>query len=321
VVVVTGAAGFIGARLVQALRQRGVPVASVDHAADFDARPEHAGIDFGERVEPDGVIDWLAGQGSVGAIVHLGACTDTREQDLAYLGRVNVGASQALWRHASRAGIPLVYASSAATYGDGQLGYDDDEAMMPRLRPLNRYGDSKQQFDLWALTEERNGLHPPSWAGLKFFNVYGFGERHKGPMASVVLQAFDQISATSRVRLFKSHRPGVPDGHQSRDFILVDDVVDVLMALVASPVPRGIFNLGTGRARTFLDLAKAVFAALRLPERIEFIDTPEDLRRHYQYFTEARMERLRQAGYLRPFTSLEVGVDRYVGDLQRAARA
>lgn len=320
-VVVTGAAGFIGSRLVQALRARGVALVSVDHAGHFDSRPEHAGIDFGERVEPDEVIGWLGARSDVRAIVHLGACTDTREQDRAYLDRVNLGASQALWRHASRARIPLVYASSAATYGDGTLGYDDDEATMPRLRPLNRYGESKQQFDLWALEQERAGLHPPAWTGLKFFNVYGFGERHKGPMASVVLQAFDQIVATSRVRLFKSHRPDIPDGHQSRDFILVDDVVDVLMTLVASPVPRGIFNLGTGRARTFVDLANAVFVALRLPERIEFIDTPEDVRRHYQYFTEARMDRLRQAGYLRPFTSLEAGVERYVRDLERAARA
>jgi ADP-L-glycero-D-manno-heptose 6-epimerase len=250
------------------------------------------------------------------AIVHLGACTDTREQNIEYLARVNIRASQDLWRYATEARVPFIYASSAATYGGGERGYDDDETLIPSLTPLNPYGDSKQQFDLWALDQERRGEHPPAWCGLKFFNVYGFGERHKGPMASVVLHAYDQIEATGQVRLFKSHRPGVADGHQSRDFILVDDVVDVLVWLVAQPVARGIYNLGTGRARTFLDLAKAVFGALGRPDRIEFIDTPQDVRRHYQYFTEARMSRLRSAGYVRPFTTLEEGVASYVRRLR-----
>jgi ADP-L-glycero-D-manno-heptose 6-epimerase len=321
-IVVTGAAGFIGARFVRALGTRFVPIVSVDHLQHFDARTEHAGIDFGERVEPDGLLTWLAGRSAgVDAVVHLGACTDTREQDRAYLSRVNVEFSQAIWRHCARARIPLVYASSAATYGDGSLGYDDDEQVIPRLRPLNRYGESKQQLDLWALGQDRAGSRPPAWCGLKFFNVYGFGERHKGPMASVVLHAFDQIVATGQVRLFKSHRPDVADGHQARDFVFVDDVVDVLARLVERPVDRGIFNLGSGRARTFLDLARAVFSALGVPERIEFIDTPEDVRRHYQYFTEARMERLRAAGYDKPFTSLEDGVTRYVGLLRQGAPA
>ncbi|MCC7010109.1 MAG: ADP-glyceromanno-heptose 6-epimerase [Acidobacteria bacterium] len=321
-VVVTGAAGFIGARLVQALRAQGLDVTSVDHGSHFDTRPEHADVEFGTRLEPERAVAWLQSlDAPPRAIVHLGACTDTREQDVAYLTRVNLRASQELWRYASDAGVPFIYASSAATYGAGEHGYDDDERLVPRLKPLNKYGESKQQFDLWALDEARAGAHPPAWCGLKFFNVYGFGERHKGPMASVVLHAYDQIAATGRVRLFRSHEPGVPDGHQARDFVFVDDVVDVLAWLVRQPTPRGIFNLGTGKARTFLDLARAVFAAVGQPERIDFIDTPEDVRRHYQYFTEARMDRLLAHGYARPFTTLEDGVASYVRSLRTHAAA
>jgi ADP-L-glycero-D-manno-heptose 6-epimerase len=320
-VVVTGAAGFIGARCVQGLRARGVPVVSVDRLEHFGARPEHAGIDFGERVDADAIGAWLDARDPVRAIVHLGACTDTREMDRAYLDRVNLSASQQLWTYATRARVPLVYASSAATYGDGALGYDDDEARIPELRPLNPYGESKQRFDEWALEQERAGRHPPAWTGLKFFNVYGFGERHKGRMASVVLHAFDQVQATGRVRLFKSHRAGIADGHQARDFVFIDDVVDTLAALVERPLPRGIFNLGSGTARTFLDLATAVFAALGRPPAIDFIDTPVDLRSQYQYFTEARMTRLREAGYARTPTPLEAGVARYVHALAAAVHA
>jgi ADP-L-glycero-D-manno-heptose 6-epimerase len=320
-VVVTGAAGFIGARCVQGLRARGVPVVSVDRLEHFGARPEHAGIDFGERVDADAIGAWLDARDPVRAIVHLGACTDTREMDRAYLDRVNLRASQQLWTYATRARVPLVYASSAATYGDGALGYDDDEARIPELRPLNPYGESKQRFDEWTLEQERAGRHPPAWTGLKFFNVYGFGERHKGRMASVVLHAFDQVQATGRVRLFKSHRAGIADGHQARDFVFVDDVVDTLAALVERPLPRGIFNLGSGTARTFLDLATAVFAALGRPPAIDFIDTPVDLRSQYQYFTEARMTRLREAGYARTPTPLEAGVARYVHALAAAVHA
>ena len=316
-VIVTGAAGFIGSRLVQALSSGGTQVVSVDDLATFDSRPEHAGIEFGERVATDDLDSWLEqAEPPIDAIVHLGACTDTRETDRAYLTRVNLEYSQRLWRYTSVAGVPLIYASSAATYGDGSLGYDDDEALIPRLKPLNAYGDSKQQFDIWALDQEGRGVHPPNWCGLKFFNVYGFGERHKGAMASVVLHAFDQIRATGRMRLFKSHREGIADGHQSRDFVFVDDVVGVLQALAVRPVARGIFNLGSGHARTFLDLTRAVFRALNVPERIEFIDTPEDVRRHYQYFTEATMARLQAAGYARVLTTLEDGVSQYVRALE-----
>jgi ADP-L-glycero-D-manno-heptose 6-epimerase len=319
-IVVTGAAGFIGARTVEALAARDVPVVSVDRLDAFDTRPEHAGLAFGTRVGMDAIDGWLGTNGAtVGAIVHMGACTDTRETNRAYLDEVNVRASQHLWRRAAELGVPLIYASSAATYGDGTLGYDDDEALVPRLKPLNAYGDSKQIFDEWALAEERAGRHPARWCGLKFFNVYGFGERHKGPMSSVVIQAFDQIRASGRVRLFRSHRPDIADGHQARDFVFVDDVVDVLVALVDRPLARGLFNLGSGTARTFLDLARAVFAAMDRAEEIEFIDTPPDLRKTYQYFTEAPMGRLRSAGYALKPTLLETGVRQYVADLARFA--
>jgi ADP-L-glycero-D-manno-heptose 6-epimerase len=315
-VVVTGAAGFVGARTVEALAARGVPVVSVDHIDKFDTRPEHAGINFGARVAMEGVDAWLADHGrDVSAIIHMGACTDTRETNRTFLDAVNVRSSQELWRRATALNVPLIYASSAATYGDGALGYEDDESILPKLKPLNAYGDSKQQFDLWALAEERAGRHPRHWCGIKFFNVYGFGERHKGPMSSVVIQAFDQIRATGRVRLFKSHRPDIADGHQARDFVFVDDVVDVLLNLVDRPVVRGIYNLGSGKARTFLDLARATFAALGRPENVEFIDTPADLQKTYQYFTEAPMGRLRAAGFAQKPTSLEEGVKKYVARL------
>lgn len=315
-VVVTGASGFVGARTVEALASRGVSVVSVDRLDTFDARPEHAGIPFGTRVSMDDIDGWLVQNGgNISAIVHMGACTDTRETNRTYLDTVNVRASQQLWQRAIEFDVPLIYASSAATYGDGAQGYDDDESKLARLKPLNAYGDSKQEFDLWALAEEKAGRHPKAWCGLKFFNVYGFGERHKGPMSSVVIQAFDQIRTKGSVKLFRSHRPDIADGHQARDFVFVDDVVAVLVGLVDKPVTRGIYNLGSGKARTFLDLARAVFAALGRPENVEFIDTPADLRKTYQYFTEAPMGRLRAAGFARNPTPLEAGVRQYVARL------
>lgn len=313
---VTGAAGLIGARFVESCNRRAQPVISVDDPEHFRTRAEHHGVEFGTIVDRAVVLEWLAAnRPALAGIVHLGACTDTTELDVAYLTRVNLRASQDLWLHAAANALPFVYASSAATYGDGANGYDDDEAKLAALRPLNPYGDSKHQFDLWALAEERAGHRPPAWCGFKFFNVYGFGERHKGPMASVVLHAFDQIRGRGSVRLFKSHRPDVADGHQVRDFVFVEDVVRVLHHALSAPIARGIYNLGTGSGRTFLDLARATFAALEAPERIEFIDMPEALRARYQYFTEARTARLRGAGYREPFTALEDGVRQYVARL------
>jgi len=315
---VTGAAGFIGARFVESCNARKISVISVDQEKLFGQRPEHRGFQFGTVVDLDQLPLWLSQPGhSIDAIVHLGAVTDTRETNLDLLRRLNVDYSQFLWNYATTKKIPMIYASSAATYGDGQQGYDDDEALIPQLKPLNAYGDSKLQFDLWALEQEKFGKHPPSWAGFKFFNVYGFGERHKGFMSSVVLHAFEEIQKSGKVTLFKSHREGIPDGFQKRDFVWVDDVVEVLHFSLQKPIRRGIYNLGTGKARPFLHLAQAVFKALGKPAQIEFIETPVSIRDKYQYFTEAKMDRLRAQGYSRPFAELEKGVEEYVGRLGR----
>lgn len=315
---VTGAAGFIGSRFVASCAERGVPVVSVDRPAHFAERAEHRGIDFGEIVDRAALFDRLTARAPrLRGIVHLGACTDTTRLDRAYFEAMNVDYSQRLWRFAAAAGVPFVYASSAATYGDGRAGFGDDEGRIPALRPLNPYAESKQRFDLFALAEAARGAAPPCWAGFKFFNVYGAGERHKGPMASMVLQAFDQIRARGAVRLFRSHDPALADGEQRRDFVSVDDVVAVLHFALARPLARGIFNLGTGRARSFRDLARAVFAALGAPERVEFIDMPAALRARYQSFTEAPIGKLRAAGYDAPFVELEKGVADYVRELLR----
>lgn len=316
-VLVTGAAGFIGARFVESCNQRGISVISVDREAFFKERPEHQGIDYETIVDLEVLQEKLGQALRPTAMIHLGACADTMETNLEYLDRLNVKYSQFLWKYAAQHQIPFIYASSAATYGDGALGYDDNETTFSELRPLNPYGQSKQTFDLWALEQEKLGLKPPYWAGFKFFNVYGHGERHKGRMASVILHSFEQVQKEGKIRLFQSHRPGIADGHQKRDFIYVDDVVDVLHHALDRPISRGIYNLGTGQARTFLDLAQAVFKALGKPENIEFIPTPEAIRDRYQYFTEAKMARLRAQGYDRPFRSLEEGVDLYVRQLQQ----
>lgn len=321
----TGAAGFIGARFAEAARARGADLVSVDAkttATSAFTRPEHGGIDFGTTLDIDELPAWLEthdGRG-IDAVVHMGACSDTMELDERVHQRLNLEYSQRLWSFCTAKKIPLVYASSAATYGAGEQGWDDDEAKLASLAPLNPYGWSKHRFDLWALDEEKAGRRPPTWAGFKFFNVYGFGERHKGRMASVVLHGFDAINATGRQKLFKSHKAGIRDGDQRRDFVYVDDVVDVLFHAAAGKIDRGVYNLGTGRARSFEDLSKATFAALGKPPAIDFIDMPEALRERYQYFTEATMGRLRAAGYAKPFTSLEDGVARYVGRLVEHAR-
>jgi ADP-L-glycero-D-manno-heptose 6-epimerase len=319
--IVTGAAGFVGARFVESCNEKGIPVVSVDKTEYFTERTEHSSVAFGEIVDRENLMEWLEkldaqGRASeIRGIVHLGACANTMEADEAYLLRMNVEYSQKLWNFASKHKIPMIYASSAATYGDGAQGYDDDESKIPTLKPLNLYGESKQKFDVWALEQEKKGNHPPTWAGFKFFNVYGFGERHKGRMASVILHSSGQIKSQGFVRLFKSHRAGIADGHQKRDFVFVGDVVSVLHFALDHPLKRGIFNLGTGQARTFLDLTRAVFKALHREEKIEFIDTPIEIRDKYQYFTEANMQKLKAAGYVKPFTSLEDGVKQYLSRL------
>lgn len=308
--IVTGAAGFIGARLVERCNKNRIQLTSVDDLDAFSSREEHQSLDFGQKISKDHFIDLLASGklATPDAMIHLGACSSTTEMNIDFLRKVNIEYSQSLWNYCSRKKIPFIYASSAATYGNGDQGYSDDESTLSRLHPLNPYGESKRLFDLWAIEEVKKQNHPPVWSGHKFFNVYGFGERHKGSQASVVIHAYDQIRNYGSVKLFQSHRPGIDHGEQKRDFIWVEDVIDVLEFALRKPLQSGIYNLGTGKARSFLDLARAVFAALQLPEKIEFIPTPESIRERYQYFTEAQMSKLRNAGYSKPFTSLEVGV-------------
>jgi ADP-L-glycero-D-manno-heptose 6-epimerase len=313
-ILVTGAAGFIGARFVESCNRRGIPVISVDRLSAFETRHEHRGIDFGTRLDIEALPGRLASL-PVAAIVHMGAISSTTELDRELFRRLNVEYSKMLWEAARHADVPLAYASSAAVYGDGSLGFDDRDDLVASLRPLNPYGESKRLFDLWALEQSAAGRNPRGWSGFRFFNVYGFGERHKGPQASVALHAYDEIRSAGQVRLFRSHRPGIADGHQKRDFISVNDVVEVLWFALTKPLAGGIYNVGTGTARTFLDLVRAVFAATGAGERIDWIDTPLGIRERYQYFTEARMDRLGAAGYEKPFTALETGVTAYVQTL------
>ncbi|MCM0606615.1 MAG: ADP-glyceromanno-heptose 6-epimerase [Xanthomonadaceae bacterium] len=314
-IAVTGAAGFIGSRTILELQKRGYKTISVDAVEHFQTRGELSIIPHEMIIAREGFIKWLLSH-SVEAIFHLGACTDTTELDENYLRQINFEYSQAIWSHCARKKIPLIYASSAATYGGGENGYDDNEDAIPTLQPLNPYGWSKQAFDIWALSEERAGRTPSAWSGFKFFNVYGWGEKHKKKMASVIVHAFHQINATGKMKLFRSHKAGIGDGEQKRDFIFVEDVVDVLLFAYEKSIRRGIFNLGTGQARTFLDLIRATFMNMGRTENIEFIDTPEILRARYQYFTQAEMGKLLSLGYTRPFTSLEDGVARYVSQLK-----
>lgn len=323
-ILVTGAAGFIGARFVERCNHQRIEVLSVDAPAHFEDRAEHRGLKFGTIIDREKLLEWMEtetrrlGHPPFTAVVHLGACTDTMELDEAYLAKMNLDYTKAIWNFCVKHQVPLVYASSGATYGDGELGFDDDDALTPKLKPLNPYGESKRAFDEWALLREAAGETPPSWAGFKFFNVYGFGESHKGKMASLIVHAFHQIESTGGAKLFKSHKAGIADGEQSRDFVYVEDVVDVLFFALAKPIRRGIYNLGTGTARSFHDLVRATFRAMGKPEKIEFIPTPEALRARYQYFTRAKMDRLRAQGYTQPFTSLEDGVERYIRRLERA---
>jgi ADP-L-glycero-D-manno-heptose 6-epimerase len=310
-IIVTGAEGFIGSCLVARLNQEGFKdLVLVDDFSDGDRSKNLHGKEFTAKVERTEFFSWLEkNEQLVQFIFHIGARTDTTEQDEEIFRVLNLDFSKQLWEACVAYGIPVVYASSAATYGNGEHGYRDDESVLDRLQPMNPYGRSKNDFDKWAVKQERK---PFFWAGLKFFNVYGPNEYHKGRMASVVLHAFNHIRDKGMVRLFRSHRPDFADGEQMRDFIYVKDLVDVCIFLMHDRKTSGIFNLGSGEARTFNDLAKAIFAALNLEPRIEYIDTPADIRDKYQYFTEADMSKLRAVGYKSPFTSVEEAVDDYV---------
>ncbi|MBP9160248.1 MAG: ADP-glyceromanno-heptose 6-epimerase [Flavobacteriales bacterium] len=311
-IVVTGAAGFIGSMLLAELQRRGYgDLVAVDDFSHPEKESNLEGVKLAQRLERSVFPAWIdANENQIQFIFHLGARTDTTEFNKAIFDELNVRSSQQIWERCAKYAIPLVYASSGATYGDGDLGYGDTDDTLPyKLKPLNPYGESKNEFDKWALKQDAK---PFFWAGLKFFNVYGPNENHKGRMASVIFHAYKQISASGGMKLFRSHRPDYTDGGQLRDFVYVKDLCDVCIFLMEHRKSSGIYNLGTGKARTFLDLARATFNAMDKPVKIEFIDTPMDIRDKYQYFTEAPMEKLRAIGYLKPFHTLEEGVDDYV---------
>lgn len=311
-IVVTGAAGFIGSCMVKRLNEAGyADVLAVDDFSRADKNRNLEGKKLCGQINRMNFIRWLErNHHDVDAIIHLGARTDTTEQNVAIFNELNLEYSRALWMLCAGYEIPLIYASSAATYGLGEHGYSDNHDGIPLLQPLNPYGQSKQDFDLWVLQTAPPTSAP--WAGFKFFNVYGPNEYHKGRMASVILHTARQIKATGGMKLFRSHRPDFKDGEQSRDFIYVKDVVDVLLYFLENKPPNGIYNLGTGKARSFLDLATGTFRSLQLEPNISFVDTPADIRDTYQYFTQADMAKLRSAGYTEPFIGLEEGIEDYV---------
>lgn len=312
-IIVTGAAGFIGSVLMGKLNEeRFYDLVAVDDFSDGRKLKNLYGKHITARIDRAKFFNWLKdNHRQVQFIFHLGARTDTTEFNMDLLNELNLEYSKKVWNACVEYGIPLVYASSAATYGAGELGYKDDHAIIPNLQPLNPYGVSKNEFDKWAITQERT---PYYWVGLKFFNVYGPNEYHKGRMASVVFHAYNQVKSSGEMKLFRSHNPDYKDGEQMRDFVYVKDVVDVLFHLLhhRKKENNGIYNLGSGKARTFLDLAKYTFSAMGVPPKISFIDTPEDIRDKYQYFTEAEMGKLRSIGYGKPFHTLEEGIEDYV---------
>jgi ADP-L-glycero-D-manno-heptose 6-epimerase len=310
-IVITGAAGFIGSCLAGRLNGEGYnDLVLVDDFSVSAKEKNYSSKTFSATVDRNEFHSWMReNHALVQFVFHLGARTDTTEFDKEIFDRLNLEYSKEVWCICVEFGLPLVYASSAATYGAGEMGYDDDENRIGQLKPLNPYGDSKNEFDKWAISQERK---PYFWAGLKFFNVFGPNEYHKGRMASVVFHAFNQISQNGKVKLFRSHRPDFEDGRQLRDFIYVKDVTSVCFFLMLNRRNSGIFNLGSGKARSFLDLANATFESMNKPAVIEYIDIPADIRGKYQYFTEANMSKLRSIGYHASFYSLEDGIADYV---------
>jgi ADP-L-glycero-D-manno-heptose 6-epimerase len=310
-IIITGAAGFIGSCLVRGLNDLGYyNLGLVDDFSSSLKKRNYDSKRFLNIINRDEFLQWLDIQhDSIDIIFHLGARTDTTEFNKEIFDKLNVNYSKDIFNRCVTYNIPLVYASSAATYGNGEFGYKDDDAIIPKLKPLNPYGISKNEFDKWVLLQNQ---FPPAWCGLKFFNVYGPNEYHKARMASVIFHGYNQIKKEGKMRLFRSHRPDFADGMQLRDFIYVKDLVDVLLYFQKQEQYSDIFNLGTGKARSFLDLANSTFAALNLTPQIEWIDIPADIRDKYQYFTEADMGKLRSIGYNKPFTALEDGVKDYV---------
>ena len=310
-IVITGAAGFIASCLAAKLNEeRFFDLVLVDDFSHEEKKRNYEDKRYTALVDRREFPQWLReNENQVQFVFHLGARTDTTEFSVELFNELNLNYSKEIWNICVEFGLPLVYASSAATYGGGELGYADDHDLVEKLKPLNPYGESKNDFDKWALAQERK---PYFWAGLKFFNVYGPNEYHKARMASVILHAFRQISKTDGMKLFRSHNLDYKDGEQMRDFVYVKDVVNVMYFLMHHRKNSGIYNMGSGKARTFLDLVRATFKAMGKEENISFIDTPEDIRDNYQYFTEANMDKIQSIGYDQPFTELEEGVMEYV---------
>ncbi len=316
-IIITGAAGFIGSQLAERLNIEGFnDLVLVDDFSKESQTTNYSHLKHTTRVDRKAFPQWLReNENQVQFVFHLGARTDTSEMSVELFNNLNLDYSKEVWNLCVEYGLALVYASSAATYGDGSHGYTDSHDIVPKLEPLNPYGDSKNDFDKWALEQDRK---PYFWAGLKFFNVFGPGENHKGRMASVVLHTYRQVLQTGGMKLFRSHNPDFKDGEQSRDFVYVKDVCNVCFHMMMERLytPSGLYNLGSGKARTFLDLVNATFNSMGVEPEIEFIDTPEDIRDNYQYFTEADLSKLRAAGYTQEFTSLEDGIEDYISALK-----
>ena len=314
-IVITGAAGFIGSCLVTKLNNEGYnDLVLVDDFTNPEKDNNLIGKTYSQKINRKNLIAWLeSNHRLIQFIYHIGARTNTTEFNKEVFDELNLNYTKKLWNTCVKFGLPMVYASSAATYGGGELGYDDKHELIPKLHPLNPYGESKNEFDKWALQQEEQ---PYFWVGLKFFNVYGPNENHKKRMASVAFHAFNQVKETGKVKLFKSHNPDYEDGHQMRDFVYVKDLIDVLYFWLhkREGALNGIYNLGSGKAAPFIQLAKSVFKALNLEEKIEFIDTPIDIRDKYQYFTEANINKLRAAGYDKAFHNIEEGVIDYISN-------
>ncbi len=310
-IIVTGAAGFIGSCLVRSLNDNGFNnLVLTDDFSDNLKNKNLDGKQFTEKVHRLDFMKWLSeNHKSVSFIFHIGARTDTAEFDQSVFDKLNLNYSKNLWELGVKFQIPLIYASSAATYGMGEFGFHDNHEVIEKLKPLNPYGASKNEFDKWVLQQSTT---PPFWTGFKFFNVFGPNEYHKGRMASVIFHTFNQIIESGEMKLFHSHNPDFKDGEQLRDFIYVKDLCEILLFMMKQKKDNGIYNLGTGKARSFNDLASATFKALDKTPKISFIDTPEDIREKYQYFTEANMQKLRSIGYTNSFTTLEDGVEDYV---------
>ncbi len=317
-IVITGGAGFIGSNLAAALAERGEPIAVCDRLGTGDKWRNIAKLELEDVVPPDQILDYLGGVTTrMRALVHLGAISDTTARDADRLIETNFALSRRLWTWCAEHNKQFIYASSAATYGDGAAGFDDDISIehLETLRPLNGYGWSKQLFDRWVARRlSVDGPRPLQWAGLKFFNVFGPNDYHKGAQASVAWHLHQQISKGEPARLFQSHHPDYADGGQLRDFVWVGDCVEVMLWLLEQRRVNGLFNVGSGTARSFTDLARALFETLGRPQDIQYVPTPEAIRDTYQYFTQASIERLRAAGFEAPFTELEAGVARYVRD-------